>query len=94
MKLTAQCTRWLGETEHFALEGESCATTWMPLDVALPADAQPFVCYLDSVIFSLAGVEAGRATFPDLLTTRHLLWLKHRWWEVSSAMVIYLDSRW
>lgn len=103
MRLSRHATYWEceAEWEHEGLHG---AVIWEPLDVDVSADALPYTCYLDTVVFYAPGKrgreELTRTRHHSLMAapSPHLLYLAKigggRWYEVSGCLIVHRDGRW
>jgi hypothetical protein len=74
---------------------------WEPLQTHAPEDAEPYCCYLSTVIFyegrawGNAAKEITRCTHYDLNTVSpSLLFVENRWWEVLPGKVVWRNGQW
>jgi hypothetical protein len=93
-------TMWAVETPSvdFELAGPHRAELWEPLDVSIPLSAQPYCCYLNTVIFYREKVgydEIARVQHADFNTpSATLLFVGGQWWSTGPGTVVQRQGRW
>lgn len=104
MRLSRAATFWNveGEVEPLPNATKLLKYIYEPLETHAPEDAEPFCCYLNTVIFyenrhtGSATKEITRCEHYDLAAapSPHLLWVDGVWHEVMGGGVIWRDDRW
>lgn len=104
MRLRREATFWIAEGEVESMPHASSLLKYIyePLETHAPQDAEPYCCYLKTVIFyegrawGNAAKEITRCDHYDLAAapSSHLLYIGGTWYEVSSGKVLWRNDRW
>lgn len=104
MRLSREATFWTaeGEIESVANASSLLKYIYEPLETHAPQDAEPYCCYLNTVIFyegrawGSAAKEMTRCKHYDLAAapSPHLLWIKGMWYEVQGGRVLWRKEQW
>jgi hypothetical protein len=95
LRIRSFCKLWFLEDGEWEKDYVQTAYIYEPLNINPPADARPYCCLIDTVIFYKDGAELTRTTHHALGgACNTLILLGDTWYEIASGQCLHRNGHW